>query len=168
MLKKILFTFLTLLVVYSTCVVAYRVFEPRDNQATNDTSSMLAYDSLKSYVEDSNSSIHYFFFYSAINNNSIYLKDTILTSVESEINKSLSSIIEVVDITELDQKLETKRLSEDWSVSSYPAFISVSYNNGEITVNNKLEWTNEKSITITDVINWLELNGIYESKTAQN
>ena len=144
MLKKILFTFLTLLMIYSTCVVAYRIFEPRDNQSATDTTSMLAYDSLKSYVIDSSSNIHYFLFYSALNNNSIYLKDTILTIVESDINKSLSNIIEVVDITELDQKMEIKRLSEDWQVSSYPAFISVSNNNGEIIINNKLEWTNEK------------------------
>lgn len=162
MLKKILFTFLTLLMIYSTCVVAYRIFEPRDNQSTTDTTSMLAYDSLKSYVIDSSSNIHYFLFYSALNNNSIYLKDTILTIVESDINKSLSNIIEVVDITELDQKMEIKRLSEDWQVSSYPAFISVSNNNGEIIINNKLEWTNEKAITTTDVEKWLKLNGITE------
>ncbi len=162
MLKKILFTFLTLLMIYSTCVVAYRIFEPRDNQSTTDTTSMLAYDSLKSYVIDSSSNIHYFLFYSALNNNSIYLKDTILTIVESDINKSLSNIIEVVDITELDQKMEIKRLSEDWQVSSYPAFISVSNNNGEIIINNKLEWTNEKAITTTDVEEWLKLNGITE------
>lgn len=162
MLKKILFTFLTLLMIYSTCVVAYRIFEPRDNQSATDTTSMLAYDSLKSYVIDSSSNIHYFLFYSALNNNSIYLKDTILTIVESDINKSLSNIIEVVDITELDQKMEIKRLSEDWQVSSYPAFISVSNNNGEIIINNKLEWTNEKAITTTDVEEWLKLNGITE------
>lgn len=162
MLKKILFTFLTLLMIYSTCVVAYRIFEPRDNQSTTDTTSMLAYDSLKSYVIDSSSNIHYFLFYSALNNNSIYLKDTILTIVESDINKSLSNIIEVVDITELDQKMEIKRLSEDWQVSSYPAFISVSNDNGEIIINNKLEWTNEKAITTTDVEEWLKLNGITE------
>ena len=162
MLKKILFTFLTLLMIYSTCVVAYRIFEPRDNQSATDTTSMLAYDSLKSYVIDSSSNIHYFLFYSALNNNSIYLKDTILTIVESDINKSLSNIIEVVDITELDQKMEIKRLSEDWQVSSYPAFISVSNNNGEIIINNKLEWTNEKAITTTDVEEWLKLNEITE------
>lgn len=162
MLKKILFTFLSLLMVYSTCVVAYRIFEPRDNQSTTDTTSMLAYDSLKSYVKDSSSNIHYFLFYSALNNNSIYLKDTILTIVESDINKSLSNIIEVVDITELDQTMETKRLSEDWQVSSYPALVSVSYDNEEIMINNKLEWTNEKAITTTDVEEWLKLNGITE------
>lgn len=162
MLKKILFTFLTLLMIYSTCVVAYRIFEPRDNQTTIDTSSMLAYESLKSYVKDSSSNIHYFLFYSALNNNSIYLKDTILNVVETDINKSLSNIIEVVDITELDQKMETKRLSEDWQISSYPAFVSVSNDNGEIIINNKLEWTNEKAITTTDVEEWLTLNGITE------
>ncbi len=148
--------------IYSTCVVAYRIYEPRDNQTTTDTSSMLAYDSLKSYVKDSSSNIHYFLFYSALNNNSIYLKDTILNIVETDINKSLSNIIEVVDITELDQKMETKRLSEDWQISSYPAFVSVSNNNGEIIINNKLEWTNEKAITTTDVEEWLTLNGITE------
>ena len=49
MLKKILFTFLTLLVIYSSCVIAYRIFEPRDNYAVDKTTSYVAYDSLKPY-----------------------------------------------------------------------------------------------------------------------
>ena len=162
MLKKILFTFLTLLVMYSTCVVAYRIFEPRDNQNITDSSSYLAYDSLKSYVESSSQNIHFFFFFSAINNDSIYLKNTVFTTVEQDIGQPLSNMIETVDITELDEKMETKRLSEDWQVSSYPALIAVSYDNSTITVMNKLEWTNKKAITAKDIENWLQENGLYK------
>lgn len=162
MLKKIMFTFLTLLMVYSVCVVAYRIFEPRDNQPTVDTSSYLAYDSLKSYIEQSTQNVHYLFFYSAINNNSIYLHDTIFSTVEKDTGKQLSSLIETVDITELDQTMETYRLSEDWSISSFPAFLSVSLENGEIIVNNVLEWTNAYPLTAQDIEDWMELNGLYE------
>lgn len=162
MLKKILFTFLTLLVIYSTSVVAYRIFEPRDNQYITDTSSYLAYDSLKSYVESSSQNIHFFMFYSAINNDSIYLKNTVFTNVEQDIGESLSNFIEIVDITDLDEKMETKRLSEDWQVSSYPALIAVTSNeDGSIQVTSKLEWTSKNSITAKDVENWLKENGLY-------
>lgn len=163
MLKKIMFTFLTLLMVYSTSVVAYRIFEPRDNSSKIDTSSFLAYDSLKSYVQEGSSNVHYLFFYSAMNNNSVYLYNTVFTTVNSDKDITLTSLIETVDITELDEKLETKRLSEDWSISSYPAFVAVSVENGEITINNKLEWTNEKSITARDIEDWLQLNGLIAS-----
>lgn len=157
-----MFTFLTLLMVYSTCVVAYRIFEPRDNKATIDTSSYLAYDSLKSYIQDSSQNVHYLFFYSAINNDSIYLHDTVFSTVEKDTGKSMSSFLETVDITELDQKMETKRLSDDWGISSFPAFIALSVENGEIYINNNLQWTSEKPLTAVDIENWMELNGLYE------
>lgn len=160
MLKKIMFTFLTLLMVYSVSVVSYRIFEPSDNTNTIDTSSFLAYDSLKSYVTEGSSSVHYFFFYSANDTNSIYLYNTVFSTVNSDTNKDVTSLIEVVDVSELDTTLDITRLYEDWGVSSYPSFVAVSVENGEITINNKLEWTNEKSITATDIENWLQENGL--------
>lgn len=158
MLKKILFTFLILLVTYSTCVVAYRIFEPRDNQTITDTSSYLAYDSLKSYVQSSSQNIHYFFFFSAINNDSIYMKNTIFSSVEQDTGTQISNFIETVDITELDEKMETKRLSEDWQIGSYPALLAVSSSDDQIQILNKLEWTSTKPITVSDVEKWLKEN----------
>lgn len=155
-----MFTFLTLLMIYSISVVSYRIFEPSDNTATIDTSSFLAYDSLQSYVLQGNATVHYFFFYSGVNNNSIYLYNTVFATVDADIGTSLSSLIEIVDITDLDENMETKRLSEDWNISSYPAFVAVSVEDGQYTIKNKLEWSNEKSITANDIKTWLEENGL--------
>lgn len=155
-----MFTFLTLLMVYSISVVSYRIFEPNDNNATIDTNSFLAYDSLKSYVEEGSSSVHYFFFFSDNDTNSIYLYNTVFTTVNNDINKELTSLIEIVDVSELDETLEITKLNEDWGVSTYPSFVAVSVDNGEITINNKLEWKSDKSITATDIEAWLKENGL--------
>lgn len=163
MLKKVLFTFLTLLVIYSSCVIAYRIFEPRDNYAVDQTTSYVAYDSLKPYIENSSQNTHYLFFYSSINNNSVYLKDTIFSQVEQNTGKSLSSLFEFVDITEIDRNLETKKLSDDWQVSAFPALVAVTKeDDGTLTIKNKLEWTNDSPLTAQSVEDWLILNDLYK------
>ena len=133
MLKKVLFTFLTLLVIYSSCVIAYRIFEPRDNYAVDQTTSYVAYDSLKPYIENSPQNTHYLFFYSSINNNSVYLKDTIFSQVD------------------------------DWQVSAFPALVAVTKeDDGTLTIKNKLEWTNDSPLTAQSVEDWLILNDLYK------
>ena len=58
--------------------------------------------------------------------------------------------------------MQTSRLSEDWTISSYPAFAAVTVRNGAIIVNNKLENTNNHQITAADMEQWLALNGLYQ------
>jgi 2-phosphoglycerate kinase len=43
-----------------------------------------------------------------------------------------TKIIETVDITNLVRSMQTNKLSEDWQLSSYPAFAAVTVKNGNI------------------------------------
>lgn len=161
MFKKIVFTFLILLTLYSTCVVAYRIFEPRDNISQNTTTNYLAYESLESYVKEGSQNTHYLFFYSQANNDCIYVHDTLFPLVENDIGVSLDSLIEMVDITEVDETLETTELFQTWSINAYPAFVCVKVDNGEMTTSNKLEWSSEKPFSVQSIEEWLSENGLY-------
>ena len=156
MLKKIMFSILCLIMLYSTAVVAYRLFEPTASYHVGDEDTYLDYNSLKEYVKSGgDSSVHYLFFYSSEDDNSVYIKNTVITKVENDTSLQFTKIIETVDITSLVRNMQTSKLSEDWTISSYPAFAAV-------TVNNKLENTNDHQITAADMEQWLALNGLYQ------
>ena len=163
MLKKIMFSILCLIMLYSTAVVAYRLFEPTASYHIGDEDTYLDYNSLKEYVKSGgDSSVHYLFFYSSEDDNSVYIKNTVITKVENDTSLQFTKIIETVDITSLVRNMQTSRLSEDWTISSYPAFAAVTVKNGAIIVNNKLENTNDHQITAADMEQWLALNGLYQ------
>ncbi len=169
MLKKIMFSFLCLLILYSTAVVAYRLFEPSATYHIGDEDTYLDYNSLKEYVKSGgDSSVHYLFFYSSEDNDSAYIKNTVITTVENDTSLQFTKIIETVDITSLVRNMQTNKLSEDWQLSSYPAFAAVTVKNGEIIVNNKLENTSDHQITAEDFEAWLTLNGLYQGTSTSS
>ena len=83
--------------------------------------------------------------------------------MEQNTGKSLSSLFEFVDITEIDRNLETKKLSDEWQVSAFPALVAVTKeDDGTLTIKNKLEWTNDSPLTAQSVEDWLILNELYK------
>lgn len=155
---------LCLIILYSTAVIAYRLFEPTATYHVGDEDTYLDYNSLKEYVKSGgDSSVHYLFFYSSEDNNSAYIKNTVITTVENDTSLQFTKILETVDITNLIRTMQTYKLADDWQLSSYPAFAAVTVKNGNIIVNNKLENTSEHQITAEDLENWLTLNGLYQN-----
>ncbi|MCH3961824.1 MAG: hypothetical protein LKF53_05915 [Solobacterium sp.] len=162
MLKKIMFALLSLLMLYSTAVIAYRIFEPTASYHIGDEDTYLDYASLKEYVKSTgDSSVHYLFFYSSEDNTSVYLKNTVIAAVENDTSLQFTRIIETVDITELVRSMQTNQLSEDWHISSYPAFAAAAVQDGKIIVQNTLENTKEHQLTASDIEDWLRENGLY-------
>ncbi len=162
MFKKILFTLLTLLIVYSCAVVGYRIFEPSLDIASDPDTAYLDIDSLDQYILSSpEGSTHYLFFYSRVNKDCVYVRDTVLSVVQKETQLNLSRIIEIADITSKDRSLDLAGLYEDWGISNYPAFASYTVQNGEIVMNNMLVYDGKKPLTAADIESWLELNGLY-------
>ncbi len=160
MFKKILFTFLAVLCVYSTGLIAYKIFEPEINDT--DEYIYLDYDSLKDYTMSAGlSTNHYYMFLSKNSDDSIYVRDTVLSTVENETGLDIQKLIEFVDITELEKNLETHRLLDDWGIQTYPSFMAVSVDENGITIDNTLEWNPELPMSAANVEQWLTENGLY-------
>lgn len=166
MLKKILFTFMTLLMIYSSSLVGYKLFEPDQiysHSYSDHQSSSLDYETLKQYtISGGSATIHYYFFYSTNSNDSLYVENSILPSVEKVTPINLEELIEYVDITDLEINMETNRLKADWDISSYPAFVSCQVIDGEIKILNKLEWNSKEPMSEYDVMLWLNENKLYQ------
>jgi hypothetical protein len=164
-----MFTFLTLLVIYSGVIVGYKIFEPENAEEIADsamTSSSLDYDTLKDYTLNSGASaIHYYFFGSSKTNDSLYVMNTVLRSVNRDTSVDLSTLIEYVDISSLEDTGTTQRLKDDWTVSTYPAFVACQVQDGQIVILNKLEWNANSPMSEDNIIQWLVENGLYDGST---
>ncbi len=147
---------------YTISAVAYRLFEPDSTYTTSADQTYLDYNSLKEYlVSTGEGAVHYLYFYSADDDTSVYVKNTVITSVENMTSLQFTRILETVDITELDREMKTNKLAEDWGITSYPAFAAIVMENGVPVVKSKLEYTKDHPLTAQDVVTWLQENGLY-------
>lgn len=162
--KRILFTFFTLLVLYSAILVGYRVFEPQQDDALdNSTQDVLDYDVLKEYtLSTGNATKHYYYFSSSTNADCIYVRDTVIKAASQTAGLNLDEYIEEVDITELEQNFAINRLKTEWDVASYPAFVACRVENQEIVIENKLEWNPQQPISADNLLDWLALNKLVD------
>lgn len=163
MLKKILFSLLTLLITYSVCVAAYRFYEPREEYKESNSSSYISYASLKEYIVSAGeSSEHLLLFFSPYDTDSEYVRSTLLSEVAKQTSLDLSSMIEIVDVSGINQENIMTTLSDEWGLSGYPSFAFVHLENNKPVVINKLEWSSTSPLTPQEIINWLKENGITE------
>ena len=166
MLKRILYIFNTLLVIWSAAFIGYIIFEPEapDQTEVHDfLNSIVNYEALKDYTLSSGpSAIHYYYFCSFENDDCRYLENTIMKSTARNTGVDLPSLIEYVDITALEQKLQTNRLKSEWNIGSYPAFVATRNNQDQIEVLNSLEWDPQSPISEADLTKWLLQNNLYQ------
>lgn len=171
MLKRILFTFLVLLVLYSGTVIGYKIFEPETIDSSRDNLNLyeiIDYSSLYDYtLTEETSSIHYYYFCSPEDNDCIYMQNTTLKTLESEVDLDLSTVIEYIDITDLIKNNEISRLKSEWSVSSYPAFIACHTEDDSIIIDNSIEYDAQNPLTAEDIKTWLSLNGLIENNAIE-
>ncbi|MCR5228951.1 MAG: hypothetical protein K6D03_02385 [Solobacterium sp.] len=169
MAKRILFTFMVLLAIYSSIIIVYEMNRPdTENTGSADKVYVIDYESLTDYTLNSGASAtHYYLFYSSHNNDCLYVADTVLRDAQAVSGVDLDNLIEFVDITELEDKLETYRLKEEWGITSYPALIACKNKFGAVHIENRLEWNSESPMNATDVIQWLMLNGLYDGSNGE-
>ena len=162
MLKRVLFTLLCLIMVYSIAVTGYRYFEPNAFDETEEGETYLDYETLKEYIRSSGDGVtHYLFFFSRKSQDCVYVKNTVMATVKNDTGLQIDRMIETVDITALEEQLLTNRLKTDWGLSSYPAFVTARTENGEIVIDNFIQYDQNHPMLASDIEAWLQLNGIY-------
>lgn len=162
MFKRIMFTLLAFLMVYNVILIGYRIYEPEEDNSAIEAEGSIEYASLKDYLlNQGGNSPHYLFFYSSINPDCIFVKDTVLNTVSTDTQLQMDRIIETVDITQMEENMETKQIASEWGISSYPAFVAVHIKKGKIVKDNELVWNPDLPFTAMDIEQWLSLNGLY-------
>ena len=64
-------------------------------------------------------------------------------------------------LNSLEQNMETKQITSEWGISSYPALVAVHIKKGKIVTDNELVWNPDLPFTAMDIEQWLSLNGLY-------
>lgn len=165
MLKKILFSLLTLLLVYSAGIIGYKSYEPDKTSLyvsalVNDVNN-LDFDTLEEYTLNSGSSaIHYYLFVAPDNDDSAYLENTIMKQLKRDPNATGINLFEYVQIDDVEKN--AINMQKKWGVSSVPALLCVKVEDGKIVVVNVLENNNKQPLTIEDVKQWMIQNGLYQ------
>ena len=160
MFKKLLFSLLALLMIYSGAMIAYRIFDPKLDTDEQRNFAYLEYDTLKDYILSyGESSKHILLFYSGADANSVYVKDTVLSTVQSDTSLAIPQIIEIADVTSIHRSDALTRLVKDWEIHAIPAFLSVGVKNGECVVLNRLEWDSDTPMSASVIEDWLAENG---------
>lgn len=160
MIKRILFTCMVLLSIYSVAVVGYRLYEP-DLKNTDENSTYINYNSLQEYtLSHGENTKHLYLFYSSADANSNYVKNTLLPSMHSSKGVDIADRIEIVDITSLDTSYTTNRMKAEWGIQTYPSFLLVSVENNQITIEDSLCWDEEHPFTADTIWNWLTIHQI--------
>lgn len=166
MIKRILLSVFTFMAVYSAIVIGIKLFEPDVIDTASDASqhaTALDYNTLKDYTLNSGTSASHFYLFSSLDNSDcLYVENTVLKNARTATGLNLDDLIEIVDITDLERTFTTNRLRTEWTVLSYPAFVACRVNNGEIVIENTLEWDPNQPISSDDLERWLKLNGVYE------
>ena len=168
MLKRLLFTFLTVMVLYSAILVAYRLNEPEKEELVSELNDeALPYSSLEDYTLNSGTSSHHFYFVcSPQDNDCIYMETTVLKTVENHTGLKMADILEYVDITDSIRKLDTTHMMEQWHITGYPAFIACHVEDNQIVVDNTIVSTVQYPLSAENVESWLMQNGLYVTATA--
>lgn len=169
MAKRILFTLMTLLVSFSLALVVFVSSEPvavADN-ISDVLNNPLDYDTLQEYTISSGpSAIHYYYFCTADSNDCVYVANTVMKGARESVGSSVMNLIEYVDLSGLDEEQRLTRLSNDWGISTYPAFVACHVENGQIVVDNSLLYEPDKPLNSEDLVSWLSLNGLCQTATA--
>ena len=166
MIKRILLTVMTILVIYTGILVGYRLNEP-ENAYENYTSEFfptsLDYETLKEYTQSSGASTyHYYLFCTYESNDCLYLENTLLSTVETDTQLDVKSLLEYVDISGVPEEQRLSRLKNDWNLSNYPALLACHIENNQIIIDNTLEWDANHPYNTDDIKEWLFINGLYD------
>lgn len=167
MLKKLLLPFLVVVSFCSVLLYVYALYEPED--IVTDISSeyfTIDYANVREYTLNSGeSTTHYYFFCSPTKDDCNYVKDTLFKNVENEYSDlKLNEIIEYVDITDQIDRMAMNQLYSDWGISNYPALVSCTNNEHQITINNSLVWDNNSPLSTNDLRNWLAMNNLLNAE----
>ena len=166
MFKKLLFSLLAVLMIYSSAAMIYRIFEPQLDTNEQKDLTYVEYSTLSDYIlSHGEASIHIVFFCSLKDADSLYLKDTVLSTVQSDTGLPVSQILEVVDVSTAGNDINA-RLLRDWGVGAIPSFVSVGVANGQCIVHDRLEWTQDAPLKARQIEDWLEANGFRTRNTS--
>lgn len=164
MLKRILISIVLFLSVVLVAILAYQHYRPataptvaNSGDAVTFKIATLTGDGIEEYVKNS-SGTQYFLFYKS-DNDYAYVKDYVIQPLLEELRIENLNDIQFVDFSEYSGS--SAYIQKVWQISSCPSFVAVRYENGEIIVENSLQWSKDSLYDSDDLKAWMYENSIW-------
>ena len=159
--KRIVISGLILLCLYTIGVFTFRILDLSREYEMEDNFTVVESDQLDEYLlASSNGTIHYLLFYSNDSNDAIYLRENILSTLDSESTINIYDTIIVVDFSDTDLIERNDLLKLKWE-TEIPSFVCVHIENNTIVTDSILSYDSTSPLKASDVQKWLEETGIY-------
>jgi hypothetical protein len=91
-----------------------------------------------------------------------FINDNALRPLANEIKSGEFPEITFVDMTFARKDISPARLKQLWGFTAYPAFVTITVTEGNITLGSTLQWGVNEPIGKEDVKNWMIENGIWK------
>ena len=95
------------------------------------------------------------------------MQNTVLKTIEDEENINLFSILEYVDITDLINNLQINTLKNEWSINSFPAFVTCHVENNTIVIDHAISASSQSPLSKEAIKLWLFQSGLTENKSIE-
>lgn len=165
MFKKVSLVFFSVLWLCSVGLFIYRMVEPETaaelgpiviNSANQQPNQQTLFTS-----NGSENQIKYYYFCTAGNQDCIYMNDTILKSLASEMNVESFDFLEYVDVEALYGDWTPSKLKSVWGFESYPALVAAKDLGSSFEILNTAEWTDTVPLDTTSVKQWMIQNELW-------
>lgn len=90
-----------------------------------------------------------------------FINDNALRPLANEIKSGEFPEITFVDMTFARKDISPARLKQLWGFTAYPAFVTITVFEGNITIGSAMQWGVNEPIGKDDVRNWMIENGIW-------
>ena len=158
--KKVILSFLVILCIYSLGVFAFRALDESREYEMQDNFTVIDCEQLEDYLlASSNGTVYYLMFYSNDSNDAIYLRETVLSTLNGTKSIDAYKTITIVDFSNTDL-IKRNELLTKWS-TQIPSFLCVNIENNTIVTDSILSYDHTKPLKASDVEAWLKENGVY-------
>ena len=90
-----------------------------------------------------------------------FVNDNMLRPLVNQVKEEDFMDLVFVDMSNLRQDVSPSRLLSDWGFSTYPAFVSITIEENQKTINHVLQWSFSDPFTQADIKQWMIDNEIW-------
>ncbi len=163
MTKKMTRIVSTVVLVICFGIATYFYFRPKQAAIIADNliaiqEHKLTYANINDHITADNKP-HYLWLCDLNKNDCIYVRDYVIKPLVIELQTKELNDIEFVDFYEAPDSKQY--MTNNWGITSYPAFVTVQNIDGKITVLNSLSWDKNNPFDSQDLKTWMYENGIW-------
>lgn len=168
MFKKILYSSLIVFFMASVMFAVHLLYQPQPAPLVLlDYGRTLSFDyeEINNYVT-SNDGKHYLFFCDA-SIDCKFVNDNYLRPLSSEVKESDFVDLIFVDMSNVREDISPSRLLNEWGFSTFPAFVAITVEENQKTIDNSLQWNLSDPFSKADIKQWMIDNEIWKGPIDQ-